>query len=159
MNQLDSRCSRSASTACSSRLFRQALEQRAAQAHDRRGAARRAIQASKQLLPRRLGQAWVSRIRLFGVGLPRIGLRAGEHRLRVGAEVARQVVEEMRALIVGQRIEAPGDAQCDRRAVGLAAFGQQTPALGQQAAQRMVLAQALSLGFQFSQHDGSAQKL
>jgi hypothetical protein len=140
------------------RLFRQPLEQRAPQAHDRRGTARRAIQAPKQLLPRRLGGMRQPH-QLFGTGLPRIGLRAREHRLRVGAEVARQVVEETRAAIVGQRIEAPDDAQRDRRPVGLAAFGQQAPALGQQAAQRMVLAQALGLGFQFSQHDGSAQKL
>ena len=77
---------------------------------------------------------------------------ASEHGLRVGAEIARQMVEEARAPVVGQRVDARNDARGNRRTVGFAAFRQQPAAFRQQAAQRVVVPHHHGLGLQLSQH-------
>ena len=97
----------------------QPAQQRAAQAQHGRGAAGHAVQAPQQLLPRWLdGQTQRDqrlRTRRFGVGLGPL-----QHGLRIGAEIAGQVVEELFELLVGQRLQAVDEVARQRHAAELA---------------------------------------
>jgi hypothetical protein len=138
LNQLPSRCSMSCSTPASAgwRGSRSSSARRSRTMAG--GAAWGAVQPAEQLLPRRLGrlrqrdQVGAVRRRLG------IGQRGGQHLLRVGREVTRQVVEEAGAGLVGQRVDLLHDARGDAGAVGLAALGQQAAAILQQRAQQPV---------------------
>ncbi len=128
-------------------------EQLAAHGDDRRGAAGRAVDAPQQLLARRLGGAHeADQVRRRGLG--GVVLRAAQRLLRVGAEVARQVPEERRLAGSVEGAVAVDELAGDGDAVGLAALGQQAPAVAQQVAQRAFVAGAAGGVADLVEHGG-----
>jgi hypothetical protein len=114
----------------------------------------RAVDAPQQLLARRLGEVREAD-QVLGRGLVRIGLRHRQHGLRVGAEVAREALEEAHLLGLGQGAEARDELACDGHAVGFAALGKQALAVEHQAAQLAVVAHAAGGTLQTIKHVGS----
>ena len=115
------------------RLAREAVEHVRAQRHQRRGAARRHVEAPEQFLARRFGDV-LEALQVLRRGIGVVGLRGRQDRCRIGREIAGERVDER---VARRRIERAHRIERDDRrgsARRLAAFADQRAAARQRVA-------------------------